>query len=155
VTHTTSAMHADTQRGRSLNVSAACRFNSACWCGRSLSRVVGAIEIGSGGAAGAGGIGDAAGATAKTTGGGGGREDRGDEAIAGVPSVPSRGRFAGRGNGVLSTLEREARGSGVVGRESRLAPLGSTLGSGERVAGTRGVRSCLSKANSSVAMGRS
>lgn len=108
------------------------------------------------GAMGAVGIGDAGGAAAATMGGGGGgRDERGDEGSDGVASGPNRGRFAGRGNGVLSALDSEARGNGVVGRESRLAPLGSTLGSGERVAGTRGVRSCFSSANSRVAIGRS
>jgi hypothetical protein len=89
------------------------------------------------------------------TGGGGGRDERLEEGTDGVASEPIRGKFAGRGNGVLSALESEARGNGVAGRESRLAPLGSTLGRGERVAGTSGVRSCFSKANSKVAMGRS
>jgi|SRR6185369_764197 len=114
--------------------------------------VGGIVEMGD-----AGGVVEAGDAiTARTGGGGGGgRDERGDEGTEGVPNEPTRGRFAGRGNGVLSTLDSEARGNGVVGRERRLAPLGSTLGSGERVAGTSGVRSCFSRANSSVAMGRS
>jgi hypothetical protein len=118
---------------------------------------VGAVEIGDSSAAGAVGIGDVDGAAARTTGGGGagGRDDRGEEGTDGMPSGPTRGKLAGRGNGVLSTLDSEARGNGVVGRDRRLAPLGSTLGSGERVAGTSGVRSCFSSANSKVAMGRS
>ena len=139
VTHTKSAIHADTQRGRSLSVSANCRFNSAAWFGRSL---LGAAE-----AAKAAGMGE--GLTTRT--GAGGGDERGEATGAGVASEVIRGKFPGRGNGVLRTLPKDARGSGVVGRESCAAA--SMLGSGERVA--RAIGSGFSKANSKVAIGRS
>jgi len=155
VTHTTNAMHADTQRGRSLNESGRCRLENACGLGRSLL-LVGAAGIGDGDTVGSG-DGDAAGA-------GGSGDAR--ETATGMPSEPTRGicagrgkgvlsalDCAGRGKGVLSALDSDARGKGVFGRES--APAESRLGSGERVAGSNGVFSCRSKANSKVAIGRS
>jgi hypothetical protein len=82
-------------------------------------------------------------------GGGGGGERRGD----GVASEPNDGNEADRGNGVLKGEDREDRGTGVLGRDPGAA-LESMLGSGERVA-VNGPSAGLSKANSSVASGRS
>ena len=141
--HTTKAMQADSQRGRSLTESVTSRLSSVSGGGRSLARALAAGGMGEGDALAAGG----------RVGGGGGERRGGGNGVA-VASEPSCGSCAGRGNGVLKGVDRDARGNGVGARDPGLAAE-SMLGKGARMAGSKGVRSGFSKANSRVASGRS